>query len=195
MPSKGLCRCAPHTEGRPSTGMLCDGDTVWRSVRSQSRKDWIRGNVRGGEERLKAWRCVRRILQLMDVTRTQTRVKMEKNLRVKEILGEIWTVQTRWRSETGSSAFKFTTSDIPGSEQNFQSFRLTTIILWADWSPRTHFSSSVVRPVFTSFLSLLRQNNTLRNILSSLSLNLFGKTLDEPNQPSGFSHSYCLQTH
>lgn len=31
----------------------------------------------------------------MNVTRTQTRVKMEKNLQVKEILGEIWTVQTR----------------------------------------------------------------------------------------------------
>lgn len=57
-------------------------------------KDWLRNKVRGGGE-TEGMECVRRILQLINVTGAQTRVEMEKNLQVRARLGEIWTVQTR----------------------------------------------------------------------------------------------------
>ena len=60
-------------------------------------KKWVRKKELKAK-RLKAWRSVRRILQVTNVTRAQATVgaeEMEKNLQVREILGKIWTVQTR----------------------------------------------------------------------------------------------------
>lgn len=60
-------------------------------------KNWVmKKEVKA--ESLKTQRCVRRILQVSNVTRAQATVgaeEMEKNLQVREILGEIWTVLAR----------------------------------------------------------------------------------------------------
>lgn len=62
--------------------MLRDGDTVLRSIRYQCGKNCVR-KKEVKTESLKAWRCVRRILQVTNVTRAQATVgaeEMEKNL-------------------------------------------------------------------------------------------------------------------
>lgn len=110
---------------------------------------------------------------------------MEKNLQVREILGEIWTVQTRWLSDTGNAAFKIATSDIPASEWTQPPILSAQYNNYLSWSPRTHFSSSVVPSRLHSFSCSTR---TISSEISSvpLPLNLVGKTLDEPTSHQVF---------
>ena len=90
-----IFRRAPDTEGRPRTGVLHGADAVWRSIGYQCREIGLERSPRRRGD-WKAWRrCVSRLLPLINVTRAWTRVEMEKNLQVRAILGEIWTVQTR----------------------------------------------------------------------------------------------------
>lgn len=65
--------------------MLRDGHSFEINQVSVWKRTELGKQVRGEEEILKTWGCVRRILQLINARRAQTRVEMEKNLQVKEI--------------------------------------------------------------------------------------------------------------